>query len=1727
MEEEKILIINEENNYDAVIVENTDEIIYDETIQIIELDKPEVFAIDTDEAFVSSGGQNEHLNHKFLHNRDAADQHTIGSITGLREELDGIHALKTVESDKNGCANYYEWKTPYIGSIAERVGYFVSIHTENHKISICDDKTEIFGVTVDSAGFVGGQDENDKSLDATYALVANTGVVKVRCLPSVWAGSYVMSNNRGEAVSSGEYGYYVISIIDDRNDGQRYAVISLDSTMNQVYQLSEDVSSFRTKLADVERNANSAINAANKALQGLSSNVNSALQNSQDALNNSNSALDKVTDFENSFTGEITGIKTQVDAINDEMVTAIQTKTQEIVGEMVNDAVSANKEIEEIQRRLSDTRNDLNASLDEVRRLSEDEAMLSKYLSNDYKTIDTWSELRKDTSQIYYVKDEGLYYYYDVQTDSWLNTPEPSEAGLSEVIASIRQKADKDEAMVENLTAYSDKKYETVEVWDRYEVIFGWENKKYIADPYIIYYDEETQLYWQCDLNNTETPWSSSSVAPSGFKALNEDDIGNVYYAEDTKRYYYYDNGWHSSNSSVASLVQSIALTRQIANENKAEIANILGYSGEDGFSLSSIIESVEDNKAEIELLTSYVQKNYIELKQPWSEVSDGDKTPGNVYYAKDTDDTWKYWYYKEDNTPPWVDSVNPADAGLVASIANINQKATDNEASISLLTDFQDEISKRVASLEVGSDGIETMVVNINKYSLGKYSQAYGLSVGEAAELLVDGAVFVPYENIDTPEVYDRITELDEEWAEEGKCKGAIYHLMYSGLGVIYLVWDGAAWTPVYVLNADMPHTFETSFMEGYYYTWNKTTGIWDVSEYGGVRFPTEYTRGDETTKFIVIKENVYNGTYETIARRDSSLAKNKTLYYTEREKQFYYYDEDYPDKWVLAQNPDLEVDTLYYWDTDKLGYSYWKKVATLNDNTLGRAMSQVRQKANSIEMSVTDIDDNLAEINTTVNQFKSSIESVTEFDGRLTTIEQKSDKDEARINMLVAHGLEETDVHPNEMSEPNTSKVYYYENGDNKLYYYWNGEGWSQTTDIEDPNVAKRIRSAGIITAINDDLSNVKISGDKISITADDINLEGVVTFEDLSQSGKSTVIKGDYITTGVIKSKNYGSIIDSWSVESGDTDYSFDLVDGYYESNNKGVRNSVAMCKINFHVTTTSDIKFDACSYAEYNDTGGYAVDYGMFGKLNIDIDSGSTYKNDNIHYHFRNNNSSDDTTIIYPNVEPGDYHIWVLFKKDGTTNEYNDCMRFKFSDDMGLHGMKINLDDGSITTRDFNVDANGNVTINGVITANDLATEGNTIVHGANITTGTVTADKLDVGAITAETINVGWQSGNCATNWTNTDGVNLDTYFEISQNSSSPYYDKIRLKTAYTDTTTIRCSTKPFYASSGDTFKYGGILYNRAANLTGLYIEYADKSNSESWSWKDCKQHSGTGTVTVNGSYTLKQSGWYRLTYALDNQTAGCYCKDVYCYRSVDGNLIVDGTITTDKIKFNLSRDITQVTDKNGTMSGKVEFIMTTPTSSDIRFDDLADGILSHSIAKSMNDGMPNIFMSIKNLKSTLDGLQLLPSDLYINAYGIHVKDNSQYSEITGQYIYTTGITYSKGVAISSTESVKTNITLASSMLSKIRKADIYNYDYLSDIKENNNKNKLTQDKQSPHRYGLVIGDGYNTPSEVISADGEHIDLYSMASLGWKGIKELADLVDTLTERIEALENKQN
>lgn len=254
----------------AAIIEEIEETMEAEeaTVEAVEAETVEEIEIGIEEAVGWTGGD-DNTRHYSLYGRDEDNQHPISAITGLRAELDEIEKLKTVQSDKVNVANYYKWKD----GAYDEYGYFVSLVSDTSTIEICNG-TDIFGVSVDVAGFVGGQDA-DIPRDNSYGLIATSGLVDVRCEFDIEVGDYVTANAYGYAKKAeSNYGYKVLA--KENKHGVEYAVIALGVQADMTNTLGAELDAVEKRVSVNEQNIVSAINVSNQAYNKAESAATSA-----------------------------------------------------------------------------------------------------------------------------------------------------------------------------------------------------------------------------------------------------------------------------------------------------------------------------------------------------------------------------------------------------------------------------------------------------------------------------------------------------------------------------------------------------------------------------------------------------------------------------------------------------------------------------------------------------------------------------------------------------------------------------------------------------------------------------------------------------------------------------------------------------------------------------------------------------------------------------------------------------------------------------------------------------------------------------------------------------------------------------------------------------------------------------------------------------------------------------------------------------------------------------------------------------------------------------------------------------------------------------------------------------------------------------------------------------------------------------------------------------------
>lgn len=223
------------------------------------------------------------------------------------------------------------------------------------------------------------------------------------------------------------------------------------------------------------------------------------------------------------------------------------------------------------------------------------------------------------------------------------------------------------------------------------------------------------------------------------------------------------------------------------------------------------------------------------------------------------------------------------------------------------------------------------------------------------------------------------------------------------------------------------------TEFQLGYYYEWDGEK--WMPSASTAVSFSSEFIQGAEATPYWVVTE--------------SDVVKDGTTY---------------------------DLGGLYKWEVDT-----WVKVAAVADNTLSRAVSNIRQTTNSITAEVSNVKGDVSALDIRVEGAESSLTTLTTWQGEandyMTAIEQKADENGASIAQVVSAVGKDGEV-----------------------------------------------TASSIVQAINDGKSSVAISGDYI-------NLKGKVTFESFSKETQDK-IEADTIDVQIWSSR--GNIFKSRDVE-----------------------------------------------------------------------------------------------------------------------------------------------------------------------------------------------------------------------------------------------------------------------------------------------------------------------------------------------------------------------------------------------------------------------------------------------------------------------------------------------------------------------------------------------------------------------------------------------------------------
>lgn len=659
------IIDTEVYEQDIRVVDETDQVIVETEMQTIEVFEEDVSVVESDNAFSPIGEPNELLRHTLLTEREADDQHPITAITGLRAELDEIEKLKTVYSDKKNHANYYQWED---GNAAkeDRVGYFVSVCAD--EIKLCTLESDVFGVTVDSAGFVGAQSDIEK--DEKYGLVASNGLVLVRCELSVDVGDYVISNNYGYAQKS-DFGFVVVS--RQKINGIEYAGIALTTPINRICKLSANIEGLDGRMSDAEKNIISAINASNAAYKK----AEEASNTSQNANNNVSSALDKVN-----------GIVEKTDELESNI-----TSAQEVAVQAKAIAESAANSAEAIR----------NEAVAEANKALAESSELRKEFETRVVEINT--ELDNTILELEATKEEF---------DATINDLKLDTEGQ---IADFKKEVEDNYATITQLAAV----------------------KTENADAVAALQQEVSDTY--ATIESVASLETNTSEALAGFKQ----EVSKTYATQEMLTAYKNDTS------------EALTLYKTEVEENYATQEMVSKLEADTTKVIADYKQEVTDTYATQEMVTKLGEDNSTALADYKQEVTET--------YATQT-------------------SLTALETETTKAIAVSEEKATEKFASKSDLTAFEGEINSAIANVEQKADengaSIKSVVASVDKYSVGEYSQAYGLTHEQAKSILKVGMIYIPANNPkETTHVETYEGQGQDNYFTEGR----------------YYEWDGDDW--------------------------------------------------------------------------------------------------------------------------------------------------------------------------------------------------------------------------------------------------------------------------------------------------------------------------------------------------------------------------------------------------------------------------------------------------------------------------------------------------------------------------------------------------------------------------------------------------------------------------------------------------------------------------------------------------------------------------------------------------------------------------------------------------------------------------------------------------------------------------------------------------------------------------------------------------------------------
>ena len=339
------------------------------------------------------------------------------------------------------------------------------------------------------------------------------------------------------------------------------------------------------------------------------------------------------------------------------------------------------------------------------------------------------------------------------------------------------------------------------------------------------------------------------------------------------------------------------------------------------------------------------------------------------------------------------------------------------------------------------------SLMTTIDKYSVGEYSQAYGLTLEEAKSILEVGMIYVPT-------------------SHERLASGTKYH------EEVYQYTD----------EEGNPQELTRSFTPGYLYQW----GELESGLYGWITVDKNF---NQTTEVNTSSMAVYFSQVEIAIGDDN----NYGYWYTDGDEII---DID-------GNSDTYKPYTLYKWNGDG-----WFAVATLAGNVGNRATSQVRQTANEVSAEVTNARGSYAGLGARLTNTESEVSSLASWKNGDGEVGEAIIRQEANDDGTASIVISTLQKNASDEIEASASLV-----------------------------LSAKQKEGSTESFLAIDADNINFTADDYAVIAENITLDGYVTFENLTEADGKTIINGANIDTGTITSEQLNtSAIKSENYDSG---------------------------------------------------------------------------------------------------------------------------------------------------------------------------------------------------------------------------------------------------------------------------------------------------------------------------------------------------------------------------------------------------------------------------------------------------------------------------------------------------------------------------------------------------------------------------------------------------------------